>query len=150
MFVAPHQTAAQGQHNVQSHYQPSRACRQAADVQGACASCSTPAPFFGVRHLLTGLLLFRAPVEMFHPSPSMEEESTLSPDARAGKPSFKGPNCKEMHSLYIAAADAVPVSSCLLACSESEGVADNCTAVPCSAAENNHAESAGARQESPV
>ena len=89
MLVAPDQTAVQGQQLVQGHYQPPRACRRAADVQGTCASCSTPAPFFGLQHLLTGLLLFRAPVEMFHPNPSMEEESTLSPDARAGKPRLK-------------------------------------------------------------
>ena len=58
-------------------------------MQGTCAGCAIPAPFYGLQHLLTGPLLFRAPVEMFHPNPSMEEESTLSPNARAGKPCLK-------------------------------------------------------------
>ena len=90
MFTAPDQSCCSGPTCcVELLPATKRACRRAADVQGTCASCSTFTSFYGVQHLLTGPLFFRAPVEMFHPNPSMEEESTLSPGARAGKPCLK-------------------------------------------------------------
>ena len=120
MSTAPHQTAVQGQDAVQSHIRPPRACRRAAGVQGTCRGCSTPAPVTDVQHPLTGPLLFRAPVDMFHPNPSMDEESTLSPDARAGKPCLKL-QLENRHLPHTATAGAVPVTPWLLACSTGEG-----------------------------